>query len=310
MGPSAGSTEDVATLDLLCAGLEGLTAFVAGVVLVRPPKRVPRGVPALLGAIVPTFVVLALTTAVLASPAGTHSHGDEAASGHAHRAEAEEEAHDDADHVEGDEHPHEGGTDVASSETGEAATSHDHGAECTAPVTDAQQAAADELVAVSRAAMGGYDDFDAATAAGYVNITPEGQRLVHYARYDLMLDEAVLDPDAIESLMYFHPADGGEPVLVGAMYFADPGEAGPLVGGCLTQWHVHDNLCIAPGEGMVGVVDAEGLCPDGSSNDVTQEMLHVWDLDLPTGPFSDLAETDRTALAAAVVEKVAAGGTA
>jgi hypothetical protein len=308
-GPAVGTTEEAGTVDLLCAGFEAVTAVACLVVLFRPPLRRGAGIPATLAAAVPLIAVLGMTTAALASPAGLHEHteGDD---GHPHAGEQaadHEDTHAEGESAAADDHPHDAATEGT---TTEAETSHSHGEPCTAPVTEEQQDAADALVVESRTGMDAYQDFDAAVADGYVNITPEIGVLVHYARYDLMLDEATLDPTAIESLMYYRPRDGSDPVLVGAMYFADPGTAGPEIGGCLTQWHVHDNLCIAPGEGMVGVVDPEGSCPAGSSNDVTQEMLHVWDIDLPTGPFSELGEADRTAIAAAVVEKVAEQQTA
>jgi len=38
--------------------------------------------------------------------------------------------------------------------------------------------------------------------------------------------------------------------------------AKPQPGGCLTQWHVHTNLCLSRGLGVVGVVTAaHPTCP-------------------------------------------------
>jgi hypothetical protein len=52
---------------------------------------------------------------------------------------------------------------------------------------------------------------------------------------------------------------------------------------------VHDNLCIdTQRKVMVGVVGADGSCPDGSVNTTTPEMLHVWVIDHPDGPFAEL----------------------
>ena len=55
-------------------------------------------------------------------------------------------------------------------------------------------------------------------------------------------------------------------ILLGAMYLmSEPGESGLQIGGCLTQWHAHSLWrWEAP------------------------EMMHVWRIDLPDGPFSVL----------------------
>jgi hypothetical protein len=123
--------------------------------------------------------------------------------------------------------------------------------------------------------------------------------MVHYGNRAWMTDGHVLDPTRPESLVYAFPKQGA-PILLGAMFLAEDGAPGPQVGGCLTQWHDHTNLCLADrGKGMVGVVDAEGKCPAGSHNQVTAEMLHVWDLPLAGGPFSEATPAElRTAVIA------------
>jgi hypothetical protein len=89
------------------------------------------------------------------------------------------------------------------------------------------------------------------------------------------------------------------------MFMAEPGTTGPQIGGCLTQWHDHTNLCLADrGGAMVGVVDAQGNCPAGSSNRETGEMLHVWDLPLAGGPFSEATPVQ---LRDALIAKIQSG---
>jgi hypothetical protein len=167
-----------------------------------------------------------------------------------------------------------------------AAPVHNHG-ECTTPVTAEQRAAADKLAADTIAGLHQFVDLDDAIAAGFKPITPMNLKLVHYANPAWYLDGRVLDPNRPESLMYAFPPVG-DPILLGAMFLMTPGQPGPQVGGCLTQWHVHDNLCLADAGGaMVGVVGPDGTCPAGSHNKVTPEMLHVWGIDLPGGPFSE-----------------------
>jgi hypothetical protein len=74
-------------------------------------------------------------------------------------------------------------------------------------------------------------------------------------------------------------------VLVAAMYITTPGGATPQPGGCLTQWHVHTNLCLRGGVGVVGVVTAAHPdCPPRSRNQITPPMMHIWFVPLPGGP--------------------------
>ena len=80
-----------------------------------------------------------------------------------------------------------------------------------------------------------------------------------------------------------------QPKLVGVMYLAQPGEAGPKIGGALTSWHAHDNLCYtADGTMVVALANAAGQCPSGTVyKGITPEMLHVWVVDNPAGIFSE-----------------------
>ena len=55
-------------------------------------------------------------------------------------------------------------------------------------------------------------------------------------------------------------------------------------GGCLTQWHVHTNLCLSNGRVTGEVSAASPGCPAGSVNHVTQPMIHVWFVPIPGGP--------------------------
>jgi len=226
------------------------------------------------------------TTAAGATTATTgHAHGTAAAVAatghdhgtapevHDHEAAAAPETHDDHDPAAPDDN-------------------HDHSDlgpghhECTAPVSAAEQSWGDSFAATTEAATVRFEDIAVARAEGYVPITPESSQIVHYARFDLMTDGILLDPQRIESLMYGRGPDG-HMWFLGAMYWNDnPGLAEPTPGGCLTQWHTHTNLCIAPGKGMVGVVGPDGSCPPGSTNEETTSMMHLWTIPLPTGPFT------------------------
>jgi hypothetical protein len=57
----------------------------------------------------------------------------------------------------------------------------------------------------------------------------------------------------------------------------------PQPGGCLTQWHIHTDLCFSA-EHVVGN-DNSGSCTTGIKR-VTQPMMHVWLTPVPGGPLT------------------------
>jgi hypothetical protein len=157
---------------------------------------------------------------------------------------------------------------------------------CTAMPTAAQQAAAVSLVNTTWVADHKYQSLAVAKAAGYVPLTPSGQKVVHYyspANYAATAaGRRTIDPSAPQSLVYANTPNGA--VLVAVMYLDAPGQnSTPQPGGCLTQWHVHTNLCIGGGATLVVGVTHPG-CPAGSVNQVTPPMMHVWFAPIPGGP--------------------------
>jgi hypothetical protein len=171
---------------------------------------------------------------------------------------------------------------------------HGHGAVDTTPASAAQRRAADLLLQRSRASMARYADVAAAKKAGYRVIHDAGGVLLHYGQPTYMRDGRTLDPTRMESLIYVHLGRGD--LLVGGMYMTPKGQHGPAVGGSLTPWHAHDDLCLDPVKGIAISQTAAG-CPAGSAVGTTGEMMHVWAIDYPGGPF---AELDPTSLRTAV----------
>ena len=155
---------------------------------------------------------------------------------------------------------------------------------CTATPTGQQQQAAVSLVNLSWTDAQKYRSLAVAKAAGYQAVTPTGQAVVHYINRANYLASVtggqVIDPAAPQSLVYANTPHGA--VLVAAMFITSPGGPTPQPGGCLTQWHIHTNLCFARGQGVVG--EADPACPTGSTNRVTPAMLHVWFVPIPGGP--------------------------
>ena len=256
-------TEEVGLADALATTLETMTIAVSALALGVPALRAPLedGLrPALrvwaLGSAA-VLAVLALTGPALAT-SGAHTH-----------------AHEHTTVVA----PAAGATASISAVWADSAGSvHDHGnvahtnvvaGPCTP--TAEQIAAADALVARTTVALARFRDVNAAVAAGYRPLGFEPNGVQHYLNSAYRADGATLDPDHPESILYGRTPTG-DLYPVGAMYMmAKPGEAGPRVGGCLTNWHSHGFPFARPGE-------------------LSAEMMHVWTIALPGGPFAEHVE--------------------
>jgi hypothetical protein len=157
--------------------------------------------------------------------------------------------------------------------------------DCTAQPTAAQQRAAISLVDQTVTAAARFTSLAAAKAAGYIPLTPTGRKIVHYVNPSIYRQGAQLDPASIPVLVYVNTAHGA--VLSAAMYLRPQGTGTsdlPQPGGCLTQWHIHTDLCI--GNGTVVGNDQSGACPAGSANRVTPPMMHVWMTPVTGGPLA------------------------
>ncbi len=152
--------------------------------------------------------------------------------------------------------------------------------------TPAQRRAADQLVERCRAAAvtHGWHDHAKGLADGFD--VSDDQR--HYENREFLLDDRILDCDRPEYLMYY-PGPEGTRKLVGFMFYArTPTERGPQIGGPLTTWHFHrwsKQVCTVDGVIDVGWA-VDGECEEGVGSHRSPEMLHVWLIDRPKGPFS------------------------
>jgi hypothetical protein len=160
--------------------------------------------------------------------------------------------------------------------------------------TPEQQRAADDLVERCRAAAvsHGWHDPEKGIADGFHpprgadgEVNPHDH---HYRNDAYMLDDRILDCDRPEYLMY-HPRRDGTKELVGFMFFArTPTEHGPQIGGPSTVWHFHKwsvAQCMVHDLLDVGWA-LDGECEEGVPSHRSAEMLHVWLVDRPNGPFS------------------------
>jgi hypothetical protein len=184
-----------------------------------------------------------------------------------------------AAHGHGADHVH---AAVAQDET----DAHSH---ATAPCrpTSAQLHAARKLATDTRGGLTRFADLRDAQRAGYAPHVRARKATKHYFNAAYVTDGRVLDPTRPEGLLYAHTDRG--PVLVAAVYLMNrAGEPGREVGGCLTRWHVHDDLCSSdPAKGMIsGVRTPSGGCPPGQVPWAAPPILHAWTVKVPGGPFA------------------------
>jgi hypothetical protein len=142
------------------------------------------------------------------------------------------------------------------------------------PPTPAQQAAAAQLVSEVEQGITQYSNLQTAEADGYEPLSSRNGPMTHYMNRSVVEQGAVLDPSHPSALMFANTVDG--PVLIGAMFLGPgPCQPGPDIGGSLTQWHAHDNLCMSSGK-IVGRAGSSGTCSVGTLNTKGYFMLHVW----------------------------------
>lgn len=159
-------------------------------------------------------------------------------------------------------------------------------------VTPQQQARAENLVAVTLAKLPQFADVDSLAAKGYFSIQDAFTGHEHFVNYPMINDGHELDPDFPESLV-FEMVDGKK-TLVSAMFFAEGGvglDQVPDIGGKLTQWHIHNNLCytLTDPPAVIGLTQGDGTCASGSRDLGTPvPMIHVWIRPHECGPFAAL----------------------
>lgn len=162
----------------------------------------------------------------------------------------------------------------------------------TAP-TPEQQKAMDDLVEASfkAAETNEWYRFDKGYESGYRRMFQDDS---HYANLDYVRDDALLDPERPEFLMYYDTPMGKQ--LVGFMFLMNhPTESGPQIGGPETLWHFHiwpEPFCLADSLLIVGRPNREGVCERGFARHRSPEMIHVWLIDHPDGTFATRMEID------------------
>lgn len=156
---------------------------------------------------------------------------------------------------------------------------------------------AQKLIADTKAGTTRFADPLVAKAEGYIPGLA-ADKSDHWLNPWVANDGKALNTTKPEALIYTQTPHG--PVLTGVTYIMSvAGEFGPELGGCLTRWHVHANLCFSPTtQALVGELRSDGTCPPGGVRYVPPPALHVWFYDIPGGRFAP--EIDHEALLKAV----------
>ncbi|HEV7524526.1 MAG TPA: hypothetical protein VGP92_06145 [Acidimicrobiia bacterium] len=162
----------------------------------------------------------------------------------------------------------------------------------TAGVTPAEQHRAETLLRQTIVDLRKYTYPAQATAAGYRSIGDSGTGDEHYINWSTVDDGHILDPTRPESLVY--EIRDGKQQIAAAMFMLPFGSRfsdTPDVGGPLTQWHIHADLCLTDSpdqKTLAGFVPVDGKCAPGTSKAGGMPMLHVWVRPNPCGPFAAL----------------------
>lgn len=255
--------EPVQMADGLAAGLALVVVFAVAALLLRVDDRRLTAMPMLTGGIA---VLLAATAVPGMLTAGTHlhEHGSDASHGGGATLVASAVAPDPYDPVMP--------IDLGGVEG----------------VTPQEQARAENLVAITLLRLPRFADPAAVEAMGFTSIGDGFLGHEHYLSAANMNDDRILDPDYPESLVYDTSVTPKR--LAAAMFMLNPGDTladVPELGGALTQWHVHDNLCFA-GSRVAGITDQAGNCGPGLEKGAQTPMIHVWIEPNPCGPFAAL----------------------
>jgi hypothetical protein len=252
--------------DTVCAALGAIAFVLAVAVLVRGARQAPRVGLVAPGALVGVVSVTAMLTGA------THVHSTDAA-GHVH----DEASHGPAGETSAWPRPFDPTQPIDFAGV--------------PGVTHEQEARAKTLVVSTLQDLPQFADVTKIGDLGFTSIGDAASGFEHYVNFAFVGDDAFLDPNKPESLVY--QVSGDQRLLVAAMFAADGMSlTDPRLvdwGGPLMQWHVHEDLCWSPADVVVGVTDPAGNCAPGSFNargDIP--MVHVWIAPNECGPFAAL----------------------
>ncbi len=161
-----------------------------------------------------------------------------------------------------------GGTDAGTM----SASTDSHTRDTPQPTAD-ETACMARLTEETRAATARFADYDVALAEGYVQ-NPGKVGANHYPNRAYTLDGKIMELSQPETLIYKTDA-AGDRTLVGVMFKAAKGQAGPTPCGAASHWHTHTN-CVDPATKAEVDETASGICPAGYNLRESGEMIHIW----------------------------------
>ena len=156
-------------------------------------------------------------------------------------------------------------------------------------VTPQEQARAQNLLGATVLRLPQWSDPAYDEAHGFRSIHDGATGVEHYVNPAFIADDTMLDPDKPESLVFDTTVSPKK--LVAAMYMMTPGASlsdVPDIGGPLTQWHIHNNLCFTAAGRVAALTGADGSCPDSLVKGPATPMIHVWIVPHRCGPFAAL----------------------
>ena len=170
---------------------------------------------------------------------------------------------------------------AASDEHDHAAATPTHGSGASATMDESWKLGASEsatadtqgLIAETQAAVQSFTSIADAESKGFVRINGD-----HLLNRDRALDDKILDPNAIESLVV-GIRENGEEFISGGMYLMGLNKTMrdvPRFGGPLTVWHSHGGFCFLPSGVITAGTEAGGTCAEGSVWLDDPPMLHIY----------------------------------
>jgi hypothetical protein len=156
-------------------------------------------------------------------------------------------------------------------------------------VSPAQQQRAEELLRDTVRSLDKWSDVARAKSDGFTSIGDGFSGNEHFVRWDWIDDGHELDPSRPESLVY-RVTDDGRRVLEAAMYILSHKytlETVPDIGGTLTQFHIHSNLCFTDSAKPRFVrLTFNNKCAKPLVKQLVSPMIHVWIRPNQCGPFA------------------------
>jgi hypothetical protein len=168
---------------------------------------------------------------------------------------------------------------------------HMYASGCATEPTFSEQINAVQYVQSTSQAVAHYTSPSAATAAGYVPVSPTNYPVVYYVNPTIVAANAAagrtLDPQHVDGLVFAQTPSGQE-VLVAAMYLLPSTVTPPMPYGALVQWHQRTDVCGPSSESASNPLQITGVppCPAGSVQQSTPFMTMVWQVPVAGGPLA------------------------